>query len=144
MWPIFGFMDALVLGLIAGLLEVVPFVGPVLSVVPALLFALGQGGMTPVWVVLAYLAVQALENNVILPFIMARGMQVHPVAVMFSVLFCVAAFGVLGVLVAAPLVAVVTILHDELYRERFLPTVTDADLDRLARSVLREKRLAAK
>ena len=144
MWPIFGFMDALVLGLIAGLLEVVPFVGPVLSVVPALLFALGQGGMTPVWVVLAYLAVQALENNVILPFIMARGMQVHPVAVMFSVLFCVAAFGVLGVLVAAPLVAVMTILHDELYRQRFLPTVTDADLDRLARSVLREKRLAAK
>jgi predicted PurR-regulated permease PerM len=100
--------------------------------------------MTPLWVVLAYLAVQALENNVILPFIMARGMRIHPVAVMFSVLFCVAAFGVLGVLVAAPLVAVVAILLDELYRKRFLPTVTDADLDRLARSVLRERRSVAK
>ena len=144
MWPIFGFLDALVLGLIAGVLEVVPFVGPMLGVVPALLLAVGQGGMTPLWVVLAYLAIQALENNLILPFIMARSMKVHPVAVMFSVLFCVAAFGVLGVLVAAPLVAVVAILHDELYRKRFLPTVTEADLDRLARSVLREKRLAAK
>jgi predicted PurR-regulated permease PerM len=144
MWPIFGVMDALVLGMIAGVLEIVPFMGPLLSVVPALLLAVGQGGMTPLWVVLAYLAVQALENNVILPFIMARGMSVHPVAVMFSVLICVAAFGVLGVLVAAPLVAIVAILHDELYRRRFLPTVTDADLDRLARTVLRERRHVAK
>jgi predicted PurR-regulated permease PerM len=97
-----------------------------------------------VWVVVAYLAVQALENNVILPLIMARGMKVHPVAVMFSVLLCVAAFGVLGVLVAAPLVAIVAILHDELYRKHFLPTVTDADLDRLARTALREKRAVAR
>ncbi len=139
MWPIFGFMDALVLGLIAGVLEAVPFVGPLLSAVPALLFAVGKGGMTPLWVVLAYLAIQALENNVILPLIMARGMKVHPVAVIFSMLLCVAAFGVLGVLVAAPLVAIVDILHDELYRKRFLPTITDADLDRLARKALHEK-----
>ena len=139
MWPIFGFMDALVLGLIAGVLEAVPYLGPLLSAVPALLLAVGKGGMTPLWVVLAYLAIQALENNVILPLIMARGMKLHPVAVIFSMLLCVAAFGVLGVLVAAPLVAIVDILHDELYRKRFLPTVTDADLDRLARKALHEK-----
>jgi len=143
MWPIFGFMDALVLGMIAGALEVIPFLGPILSVVPALLLALGQGGMTPVWVVLAYLGVQTLEGNVILPMIMARGMKVHPVALIFSVLLCVAAFGVLGVLVAAPLAAIVAILHDELYRKRFLPTVTDADLDRLARNALHERSSAA-
>jgi predicted PurR-regulated permease PerM len=70
---------------------------------------------------------------------MARGMKLHPVAVMLSMLLCVAAFGVLGVLVAAPLVGIVDILHDELYRKRFLPTVTDADLNRLARQALREK-----
>ena len=139
MWPIFGFMDALVLGLIAGVLEAVPFIGPLLSAVPALLFAVAKGGMTPLWVVLAYGAIQALENNVVLPFIMARGMKLHPVAVIFSMLLCVAAFGVLGVLVAAPLVAIVDILHDELYRKRFLPTVTDADLDRLSRKALHEK-----
>jgi predicted PurR-regulated permease PerM len=139
MWPIFGFMDALVLGLIAGVLEAIPFVGPLLSAVPALLFAVAKGGMTPLWVVLAYVAIQALENNVILPFIMARGMKLHPVAVIFSMLLCVAAFGVLGVLVAAPLVAIVDIMHDELYRKRFLPTTTDADLDRLSRKALHEK-----
>lgn len=139
MWPILGFMDALVLGLIAGVLESVPFLGPLLSAVPGLLLALGKGGMTPLWVVLAYLTIQALENNVILPLIMSRGIKLHPLAVMFSMLLCVAAFGVLGVLVAAPLVAIVDILHDELYRKRFLPTATDAVLDRLARKALHER-----
>jgi predicted PurR-regulated permease PerM len=139
MWPIFGLMDALVLGLIAGVLEAIPFLGPLLSAVPALLLAVGKGGMTPLWVVLAYLAIQASENNVILPMIMARGMKLHPVALMFSMLLCVAAFGVLGVLVAGPAVAIVEILHEELYQKRFLPTATQADLDRLARKALHEK-----
>ena len=139
MWPIFGFTDALVLGLIAGVLEAIPFLGPILSAVPALLLALGIGGMTPLWVLLAYVAVQALESHVIMPMIMARGLQLHPLAVILSMLLCVAAFGVLGVLVAAPLVAIVGILHEEIYRKRFLPAVTDADLDRLSRKSLHEK-----
>jgi predicted PurR-regulated permease PerM len=143
MWPLLGLMDALVLGLIAGLLESVPFIGPTLSTVPALLLAIGKGGFTPLWVLFAYMLVQALENNVILPLIMARGMKLHAVSVIFSMLLCVAAFGVLGVLVAAPLVAISSILHEELYRKKFLTTVTDADLDRLARKVLNEKILAS-
>lgn len=139
MWPIFGFADAVMLGLIACILSAIPFLGPVLSLIPALLLAIGEGGMTPMWVVLAYLAVQALEGNVILPIIMSRGMEVHPVAVIFSVLLSVAAFGVLGVLIAAPLVAIVGIMHEEIYRKHFLPTVSDEDLDRLARRALLEK-----
>lgn len=139
MWPIFGFADAVMLGLIACLLSAIPFLGPVLSLIPALLLAIGEGGMTPMWVVLAYLAVQALEGNVILPIIMSRGMKVHPVAVIFSVLLSVAAFGVLGVLIAAPLVAIAGIIHEEVYRKHFLPTVSDEDLDRLARRALLEK-----
>jgi predicted PurR-regulated permease PerM len=144
MWPFFGFMDALVLGLTAGILEAIPFLGPLLSAVPALLLAVDKGGLTPLWVMIAYIAVQVLENNVTNPLIMAYNMKLHPVAVLFSMLLCVSAFGVLGVLVAAPLVAIVDILHDELYRKRFLPTVTDADLDRLARNALREKKSVGK
>ncbi|MEO8268692.1 MAG: AI-2E family transporter [Aureliella sp.] len=143
MWPLLGLMDALVLGLIAGLLESVPFLGPTLSAVPAILLAIGEGGLTPLWVLLAYMGVQALENNVILPLIMARGMKLHAVAVIFSMLLCVAAFGVLGVLVAAPLVAIASIFHEELYRKKLLPTVNDADLDELARKVLHEKSLVS-
>ncbi len=144
MWPIFGFKDALVLGLIALVLEAIPFMGPLLSAVPALLLAFGKGGLTPLWVVLIYLAIQAFENNVITPYIMARRMKLHAVAVIFSMLLCIAAFGVLGVLLAAPMVAVVTILHDELYRKQFLPTTTDADLDHLAAVALHEVEVVIK
>lgn len=140
MWPIFGFADALMLGLVAFLLSAIPFLGPLLTLIPALLLAIGAGGMTPVWVLLAYGAVQALEGNVILPIIMSRGMKLHPLAIIFSMLLSVAAFGVLGVLIAAPLVAIVGILHEEIYRKRFLATVTDEDLERLARVALLEKR----
>lgn len=139
MWPIFGFMDALVLGLIACVLEAIPFLGPILSAVPALLLAVGQGGQTPLWVVLVYITVQGFENNVIMPYIMAKRLKLHPLAVVFSMLLCIAAFGVLGILIAAPMVAVVTILHDELYRKRFLPTTSDAELDHLAGIALHEK-----
>jgi len=144
MWPFFGFVDALVLGLIAGVFEAIPYIGPMLSAVPALLFALAEGGDTMFWVLLAYFTVQVLENNVIGPLIMAHSMRLHPVAVIFSMLLCVAAFGVIGVLVAAPLVGIVGIVHDELYRKRYLPTVTDTDLDRLARNALREKQSVSK
>jgi hypothetical protein len=51
----------------------------------------------------------------------------------------VATFGVLGGLVAAPLVAIVDICHDELYRKCYLPTITDADLDSQAKKALFEK-----
>lgn len=140
MWPIFGFGDAVMLGLIAFLLSAIPFLGPLLTLIPALLLAIGQGGMTPLWVLLAYLAVQALEGNVILPLIMSRGMAIHPVAVIFSMLVSVAIFGVLGVLIAAPMVAIFGIFYEELYRKRFLPATTDEDLDHLARVALLEKR----
>ncbi len=138
MWPIFGIKDALVLGLIAGVFESVPFLGPVLSTVPALLLAFGQGGMSPFWVLLAFIVIQALENNVILPLIMARGMKLHAVAILFSILVCVISFGPLGVIIAAPMVAMVSIIHEEIFRKRYLPSTTDDDLDRLARITLGE------
>jgi predicted PurR-regulated permease PerM len=140
MWPIFGFADALMLGLIAFVLAAIPFLGPMLTLIPALLLAIGEGGMTPLWVVVAYLSVQALESNVILPIIMSHEMKVHPLAVIIAMLLSVAMFGVLGVLIAAPLVVIVSILHEELYRKHYLPTTTAEDLDHLARGALLEKR----
>ena len=62
-----------------------------------------------------------------LTLIMARSRKVHATAVIFSMLLCVAAFGVLSVLVVVTLVAILQILHDDLYRKHFLPHVTDAD-----------------
>ncbi len=113
--------------------------GPTLTVIVALLLAIGEGGMTPLWVLIAYLVVEGLESHVILPLVMSRGMRLHPLAVVFSMLLSVAAFGVLGVLIATPLVAIAGIVHEELYRKPHMPTVTDKDSNRLASNALLEK-----
>ncbi|HZM05420.1 MAG TPA: AI-2E family transporter [Candidatus Saccharimonadales bacterium] len=135
MWPIFGFQDAVLLGLISFTLEAIPYVGAVVSGIPALLLALGQGSGTG-WVVIAYVTIQLVEHNVISPIIVAGPLRQHPVAVIFSVLFCIPTFGVLGVLLAVPLVATLQIFYDELFRPRFLPTTSNQDLDRMARETL--------
>ena len=140
MWPLLGFQDALVLGLIALVFEAVPYIGPILAAVPALLLAFGQGGWLPLWVLLAYICVQALENNVIMPVVVGGQLQLHPVGVIFSMLFCVTIFGVLGVLIALPMLAIFIILHEEIYRPRFLPNVSDQELEELAQATL-EKRI---
>lgn len=143
-WPLVGLQDALVLGLIALVFEAVPYIGPILAAIPGLLLAAGHGGWMPLWVLLAYIVVQALENNVIMPVVVGGQLELHPVAVIFSMLLCVTIFGVLGVLIALPTVAIFKILHEEIYRPRFLPTVTDDDLEKLSRATLNGKPLPSK
>jgi len=122
MWPFFGFVDALALGLIAGVFEALPYVGPILSAVPALLFALGEGGMTR-GLGFARVCRRAVswKNNVISPLVMAHSMRLHSGggdlshAFMLSPLRCAGCFG------GGTPGCHCGYLHDELYRERFLP-----------------------
>ncbi|MFN7137999.1 MAG: AI-2E family transporter [Limisphaerales bacterium] len=139
MWVVLGFQDALLLGLIAFALEAIPYVGPILAVVPALLLAVGHGGLTPLWVIIAYACIQAIENNLVAPLIMAGRLKLHPLAVLFAILLSAITFGVLGAVLAAPLVVIVGILHEEIYRRRFLPNVSDKQLDDMAHKVLNKE-----
>lgn len=139
MWLVLGFQDALVLGLIAFVLEAVPYVGPILAVLPAFLLAFGKGGLAPMWVLIAYAIIQAIENNLVAPLIMAGRLKLHPLAVLFAILLCAVTFGVLGAILAAPLVVIFSIFHDELYRPRFLPNVSDEQLEAMAGKVLNKE-----
>lgn len=136
MWPVLGLQNAVLMGLLAFALEAIPYVGAILAGLPALLMALGMGNGKPLWVVIAYVAIQLTEHNVISPLIIAGPLRQHPVAVIFSVMLCLAAFGVLGVLLAVPLIETFQIAYDEIYRPRYLPRTSDADLDVMARQML--------
>jgi predicted PurR-regulated permease PerM len=137
MWPILGFQDALLLALIAFVFEAVPYIGPILAFVPALLLAMNQGGLSPLWVLLAYAGIQVLENNLIVPVIVGGRLSQHPLAVLFAVLLSLTVFGIFGVFLAVPAVAVFNILHEELYQRRFLPGVSAKDLERLAEQAMK-------
>jgi predicted PurR-regulated permease PerM len=135
MWPILGLENAALMGVIAFAFETIPYVGAVLAGIPALLLALGMDGGRPLWVVIAYVTIQLLEHNVINPLVVAGPLRQHPVAVIFAVMLCLAAFGILGVLLAVPMVETIAIVYDELYRPRYLPHTTSQDLDRMVREM---------
>lgn len=113
-----GLPGALFLGLLAGLLSFVPYLGPVVAFVPPLLVALTVSPTTVFLVALAYAAVQGAESYLITPLIMEKAASLHPAAVIASVTVLGTAFGVLGALLAVPTIVAAGVLIEELWFRR--------------------------
>jgi predicted PurR-regulated permease PerM len=111
-----GLPYAVVLGLLAGLFQLVPLFGPILSVIPAVLVALFMPFPTVVWVLLFFLAIQQVENNVLVPRISGNAVGLHPLAAMFALLAGLQLAGLLGGLFAVPLAGVLWVLLGAGYR----------------------------
>ncbi len=107
---------ALVLGVIAGILELIPNIGPFLAAIPAVLVALTQSPLLALATALAYWGVQAMENAVIVPKLMGRAVNLHPLAVILALLIGGTLFGVIGTLIAVPVTAALAVLLDEVQR----------------------------
>lgn len=95
--------SAMALGFIAGVAEFVPYAGPLLGAVPALLVAVSMGGETVLWVFLLYVAIQAVEGNVLTPLIQRRAVDLPPFLTLFAIVVFGGLFGTLGLLLATPL-----------------------------------------
>jgi predicted PurR-regulated permease PerM len=108
-----GLPSSLALGIIAGILEAIPTYGPILAAIPALIVALIEGSrwfdinhlLLAVIVVLAYLVIQQIEEFLITPRIHSRGSKFSPVIIMLSVMVGAHEFGILGAILAIPVVA---------------------------------------
>lgn len=114
---IIGVPLALVLGLIAGLLDFVPFLGPIVAAVPGVLLALTLGPTQAVYVVLVYFIAQQIEGNILTPLVQQKEVSLPPVLVLFAVIAAGLLFGVLGIIVATPLTVVIMVLTKMLYVE---------------------------
>jgi predicted PurR-regulated permease PerM len=110
-----GLPSAFVLGVLAGLAEFVPIVGPILSAIPGLLLALSQGTHMVLWVLAVYVVVQQVESYVIMPFVHRTMVSLPPALTLFAVVAMAAVFGPLGVLFATPLTVVAYVLVKQLY-----------------------------
>lgn len=104
---IIGIEFALPLAIIAGLLEVVPVIGPIISAVPAVLLALTVSPLMAAIVTGVYLAIQQLENHIIVPQVMRRAVGLNPLLVILAVTVGGRLLGIGGALLAVP-IAVVT------------------------------------
>lgn len=102
--PIFG-RFALLLAVSAGILELLPIIGPIIAAIPAVLLALTAGPEAAVAALLLYLLVQQVENNVLVPKIQGDAVELHPSWVMFSLVVGGAIAGLLGAILALPVTA---------------------------------------
>lgn len=120
-----GVPFALLLGLFAGLISFVPFLGAIVSAIPPILIALTLEPILAVWVVLVYTAIQQVESNLIQPIVMSQAVRLHPALVVFTIVIMGTLFGLIGVLLAVPVVAVVQVLVNELWVRRMDGRGTD-------------------
>jgi predicted PurR-regulated permease PerM len=113
-----GIPGALFLGLFAGLVSFVPYIGPIISVIPPALLALDGDQIDALWVVLAYLAIQQVETYLITPLIMEKTASLHPAVAIAAVTLLGAAFGLLGALLSLPAAVEAGVLVRELWFRR--------------------------
>lgn len=111
---------ALVLGLIAGLTNIIPVVGPFLSGIPAVLFALTQGFDMAVYVGLLFLVIQQVEGNLLMPLIQRFAADLPPALTVLAILAFGGLFGFAGIVLATPLLLVSIILVKRIYVEDVL------------------------
>lgn len=112
---IIGVPFALVLGLIAGVFEVLPYVGPILGAVPAVLVALLSDPPSAIWVVVAFFAIQQVENLLLVPRIAGQSVKLHPALVMVVLVIGNQLAGFWGMLVAVPITAIIRDMFKYLY-----------------------------
>jgi len=112
---IIGAPSALALGLIAGVLEFVPIIGPVIAAIPALLLASTQGFNMVLWVLGLFVVVQQIESNIIMPLVSGRAVNLSPAVGLFAVVALGILFGPLGLLLGYPLAIVIDVAVRRLY-----------------------------
>jgi predicted PurR-regulated permease PerM len=106
---------AVALGVLAGLLEFVPFVGPIVAAVPAIAMAFLDSPEKALWVTIAAVVIQQLESNLLMPLLMREGLDLPPILTLLAQGAMALLFGFLGVVVAVPLLAAVVVPVKMLY-----------------------------
>lgn len=119
-----GMDNALAFGLLAALLEFIPFIGPILAAIPAILIAAALEPQIALWVAGVYLVVQQLEGNIFSPLLQQWAVDLPGAVLLFSLLAMGTLFGPLGVIFAAPVTVVIYVLVKKLYVREALDTET--------------------
>jgi predicted PurR-regulated permease PerM len=122
--PIFG-RYAILLSVIAGILELVPIIGPIVSAVPAVLLAATAGVEAVIAALVLYTLVQQVENNFLVPKIQGDAIELHPAAVIFAIIIGGALAGLLGAILALPMAAALRDVTRYLFR-RLSPDAPEA------------------
>ncbi len=114
---ILGVDFAIFIGFITAIADVVPYVGPLIGFLPAFFFALVMSPIKAIWVAVFFVFIQWAENNIMAPKIIGETTGIHPIIILLSIIIGGGVFGVLGMILAVPAVAISVILFDFIKRE---------------------------
>ena len=110
-----GIRHALVFALLTALLEVVPYLGPMVAAIPPVLYALTQSVELAVATLAVYTLIQQIEGHLIVPLVMSQAVELHPALLAFGVVVIGQLLGLLGILLAVPILAAIVVLIEELW-----------------------------
>lgn len=118
----FGIEFSFVIGVITCVADIIPYIGPFLGFVPAVLLALFKGPFTAFWVAVLFCFVQWLENNILGPKILGDSTGMHPLIVLILLIIGGGMFGVFGMIFSVPVAAVIKIIykHTKPYVKKYL------------------------
>ncbi len=126
---ILGIPYAMALGLISGILDIVPIVGPIIATLMGVSVAYSKGWAIIIAVIMVYIIAQWISNNFIRPFIFGKFMDLHPLVILLSFLVAAEFLDVWGVILAPAIAAVVAVLFDELYVKQINKAKNEQVLD---------------
>ncbi|GFN36019.1 AI-2E family transporter [Tepidimicrobium xylanilyticum] len=101
---------AVVIGIITGIADIIPYFGPFLGFLPAVFFAFVSSPIKALWVAIMFIGIQWVENNVLAPKIIGETTGMHPIIILLSLIIGGGVFGVMGMIFSVPVVAVFKIL----------------------------------
>jgi len=120
-----GLPNALVLALVAGVFEAVPMIGPLLGAIPAAIIALSIAPSKLIWVIVATIVIQQIENSLLVPRVMRKAVGINPFVSLLSLFAFSSLFGIAGALMAIPMAAIIQLLLD---RFVFNPATMESEI----------------
>ena len=107
----------IIIGIFAGLANMIPYVGPVAGAVPAIVITLinGKEPISVLYIIIAFAIVQLIDNIIIQPLVLSKSVNLHPLIIVFAVLIGGQFFGLLGMLLAVPAAGIIKVTSSELY-----------------------------
>ncbi|WP_087677521.1 AI-2E family transporter [Garciella nitratireducens] len=101
---------AVIIGVVTGIIDIIPYFGPVIAAIPAIIIAFFQHPIKAIWVIILFIIVQQIEGDVIGPKVIGSSVGLHPVAIIFSLLIGGTFFGVIGMILAVPVAGTVKVV----------------------------------
>lgn len=108
-----GVEFSFVIGIITCVADIVPYVGPLMGLIPAFVFAFIDSPIKALWIFVLYILIQWVENNIVGPKILSKETGFHPIVVLFLLILGAALFGFLGMILAVPIALVIKTVYNE-------------------------------